>query len=428
MSSSNTDQPPDVLWEHQARIDPSQVQMGHFVARLDIPWKDTPFPMQGLLVNTAEVRSWLIEHCVWVVVDLKRSRNKTPPMTLAAFNIASRPPTQRKDLNHPVHALRRARIQRQTMKAALKGYVALDKQARRLIKSFSAGGPLDALTAQTVVRQLSITLEHNLAAMVWLTRIKQQDNYTAEHCINVAVLSMGLAHALNWHQVDVELAGLAGLLHDLGKMRLNLDILNKVEQLTTAEFEHLKAHSLLGYEMLKADPEVPASVSLAVLEHHERPDGQGYPHGKRDGYTSRLAALVSVVDAYDAITSHRVYDAARSHHEALSILWRQRGKQFDREMVEVFIQFTGWVTPGTVVKLSTGDLAIVIQANMGHRLLPVIRLLLPSPEGYQLGERWDLAEKTAANGKPTIHITEVLPDGAQGVDLRKLSLSICESD
>lgn len=428
MNSSHSAQAPDTLWENQARIAPAQIQLGHFVARLDMPWQDTPFPMQGLLVNTEEIRLWLIQHCTWVVVDLERSRNKTPPVSHAVLTPSGPRQTRlsnRDSLSHPINVLRRARVDRKTMKAALRGYVALDKQARRLIKSFEDGGQLDVTTARTVVRELSLALENNVSAMVWLTRIKQQDNYTAEHCINVAILAMGLAHALEWEQADIELAGVAGLLHDLGKMKLDVSILNKVEQLSPEEFEHLKSHAMLGYQLLKEDPDVPEHITVAVRDHHERPDGHGYPYGKRAHEISQLSVLVAVVDAYDAITSHRVYDAARSHHEALGILWQQRGSQFDKEMVEVFIQFMGWVTPGTLVRLSDDQLAVVIQAKPGQRLLPEVQLLEPVEDGYKAGALCDLAERMTPEGELQLRIAQVLPDGAEGVDLRRLSVEIC---
>lgn len=426
MMSSSSSNSMDFLWEHQARVEPDQVELGHFVARLDRPWSETPFAMQGVLVTTEATRHWLRDHCAWVVIDLERSRNKKPPKESHILAQASAGRlTGGEPLSHPINVLRRSHVDRRTMKAALRGYMALDKQARRLIKSFTEGGPLDVPSARAVVSELSHALEQNLSAMVWLTRIKQQDQYTAQHCINVAILAMGLAHALEWEQEAVELVGVAGLLHDLGKMKLDLAILNKPGRLTPDEFEHLKTHSMVGYELLSTDASVPSVITEAVRDHHERPDGHGYPAGKPAPRISPQATLVAIVDAYDAITSHRVYDAARSHHEALGILWQQRGKQFDRDMVEAFILFMGWVTPGTLVRLSNQQLAVVIQSRLGQRLLPVVRLLEPTEDGYQAGELCDLAERMTEAGDMSLRIAQVLPDGAEGVDLTKLSVALC---
>ena len=419
------------LWEHQARIHPAELLVGHFVARMDRDWSESPFLMQGVMIETPENKAWFERHCAWVVVDLNRSLRKVlaprrppsispgKPLT-ASLNVSA----AASNAKHPINRLRHTRVTQPAMKAALRGYVGLDQQARLLIHTITRGGPLDLTGAKNAVSALATTLDKNLSALVWLTRIKQQDNYTAQHCINVAILSVGLARALEWDDKDVEHAGLAGLLHDLGKMRLDHDILNKPGRLTPEEFDHLKRHSQLGYDLLTTDKDVPADVAVAVLDHHERPDGRGYPNGKKAGEYSAMAALVAVVDAYDAITSHRVYDAARSHHEALSILWQQRETQFEGTVVEAFIQFMGWVTPGTLVRMTDDSIAVVLQARMGQRLLPVVQILLPNDTGYLLGPRIDLAKLTPEEDQVPLRISKVLPDGAEGVDLQSLSLSM----
>lgn len=428
---SHKEQP---LWENQARIHPAELLVGHFVAGMDRDWNDSPFLIQGQMIESPEHKDWFERHCAWVVVDLNRSLRKKlapkrppsispgKPLT-AALNLTAASGNAR----HPINRLRRTQVNQPAMKAALRGYVGLDQQARRLIHSITKGGPLDVAGARSAVSALATTLDNNLSALVWLTRIKQQDNYTAQHCINVAILSMGLARALEWDDTQVEQAGLAGLLHDLGKMRVNLAILNKPGKLTPEEFDHLKQHSQFGYDFLKTDKDVPSDVAKAVLDHHERPDGRGYPNGKKLHEYSAIGALVAVVDAYDAITSHRVYDAARSHHEALSILWQQRETQFEGTLVEAFIQFMGWVTPGTLVRMTDDSIAVVLQARMGQRLLPVVQILVSDESGYRLGARLDLAKLNAIEGQPPLRIAKVLPDGAEGVDLQSLSLSLLQT-
>ncbi|MHA7878637.1 MAG: HD-GYP domain-containing protein [Saccharospirillum sp.] len=419
--------PPATLWEHQACIDPAHLAVGHFVAALDRPWADSPFLLEGVLIDSYEDKAWLVDHCAWVIIDLNRSRNKLRPVSHAPaagyLDILEQQPA-----SHPINTLRTAKLERRTLRAALAGYSDLNRQAHRLLDAFANGKALDIPKARQAVEGLSSALDKNLSAMVWLTRIKHKDQYTAEHCINVAILSMGLAHALEWPQDQVESAGLTGLLHDLGKMKVDQGILNKPGRLTPEEFDHLKTHSRLGYDLLQADDALSDDIKRAVLHHHERPDGHGYPSGLPQAQIPPLAALVSVVDAYDAITSHRIYDAARSHHEALSILWQQKGTQFCQTMVEAFIQFMGWVTPGTLVRLSDESLAVVLQARLGQRLKPVVqRLVKTEARGYQPAEVVDLAtcQPGDADEQPaSLNIRGVLPDGFDGIDLKGLSLTL----
>jgi len=410
------------LWDNEILIEPQNLQVGHFVARMDKRWRDTPFPLEGVMILSEDQRSWFLENCQWLVIDLLRSRNGyRPPRAHVPFRRIVRNRTDAENPEAPVNMLRRARLDADTVPQSVEGHDLLYRRAGALIDSIQRHGRVDIESARLGIRQIAETLEHNIAAMVWLTRIKDVDQYTAEHCVNVAILSMGLARSLNWKPEEVEQAGLAGLLHDLGKTRLDQDILNKPGRLTPEEQEHVRHHSRLGYEMLKSDETIHPRIRQAVLEHHERPDGKGYPLGRDRSSLHPLGSLVSVVDAYDAITSFRPYSAARSHHEALGILWKTRDRQFDAEMVEVLIQFLGWITPGTLVRLTDKDHAVVLQASAEHRLWPIVRKLIPDGDGddvkYRPGRRIDLAEYNKAHPEKSVRVAEVLPDGALDVDL-----------
>jgi HD-GYP domain-containing protein (c-di-GMP phosphodiesterase class II) len=226
---------------------------------------------------------------------------------------------------------------------------------------------------------------------------------------------MGLATTLGWTPKDTAQVGVAGLLHDLGKIDLDPDLLNKPGKLTPEEFDMMKSHPDNGFKRLEKEPDLNDRILNGVRFHHERPDGRGYPLGLAADEIDDMAKIVSIVDAYDAITSDRVYQKARSHHEAMSILWRMRDKQFDAQMVEAFIHFLGWVTPGTLVELSSGDIAVVVQALEGQRLYPIVRILMPTNLGYTLGATWNLTDMPAPTGEPKIHIANVLPDGYLGI-------------
>lgn len=405
----------DIASAYQSRIEPSDLQIGHFVTRLDIPWSETRFPLQGVLVDTARKKRWMQEHCAWVVVCQERSSNKWLPARRkpVAPGTGGTGPAKRLALGGEVNA--------ETLERALEIYGSLDTRIHDLAEQFRLGERIDVDSAHSVVSELAGVLEHHAAALVWLTRIKERDDYTARHCINASILSIGLAHALEWDQRKIEHAGLAGLLHDLGKLRIDPDILNKPGRLTPDEYEVIKTHTTIGYELLREEGGLPRPVILAVLHHHERPDGQGYPHGLSGGAIPPLARLVGIVDAYDAITSERVYDPARSHHDALGILWKQRNRQFDGPMVEAFTQYLGWVTPGTLVRLTSGELGLVLHAREGRGLLPLVRLLEADEAGYRLGATLDLSRQRPETGDAPVRVAEVLPDGHEGVDIRLLS-------
>jgi len=404
---------------YESRIEPADLQFGHFVVRLDIPWSVTRFPLQGTEIDTARKKRWMQEHCAWVVVCTERSQNKWLPKNHVPVKPGTPEAGQPRSMRTGPSL--EGEVNAATLERALEVYGSLDNQVHQLAEQFRIGRDIDVQNASTVVSELAGVLEQHSAALVWLTRIKERDDYTARHCINASILSIGLAYAMDWDRRKVELAGLAGLLHDLGKLKIDSGILNKPGPLTDEEYEIIKTHTTIGYQLLREEGGLPDRVLQAVLHHHERPDGQGYPHGLRAGEIPLLARLVGIVDAYDAITSQRVYDPARSHHDALGILWKQRNKQFDGPMVEAFTQYLGWVTPGTLVRLTNGEFALVLQAREGRGLLPLVRLLDENADGFRLGDTMDLASHRPESGDAPVRVADVLPDGSEDVDIRLLS-------
>lgn len=406
-------------WQTERRLDPSELRIGHFVTELDIPWSETDFPLQGVLIDDFRKKKWLVEHCSWVKVSEVRVPDGVRPAR--STRTPSRPLARAKPSGFRI--VPSGEVSRETLERALEVYDVLDCQVHDLAERFARKGRIDIQAAGDVIRELTDVLEHHMAALVWLTRIKERDDYTARHCINVSILSIGLGHALDWEKQQIERAGLAGLLHDLGKMQVDQAVLNKPGALTADEFDEVKRHTEFGYELLRREGNLPEAVAEAVHCHHERPDGSGYPRGLKLPQIPALARLVAIVDAYDAITSERVYDAARSHHEAFGILWKERNRQFDGPMVEMFTQFLGWVTPGTLVRLSNDRLAVVLQAREGRGLLPLVRLLEREGDGMVLGESLDLARYRPPVGDAPVRVDEVLPDGSHGINVRDLTLN-----
>ena len=406
------------IWEYELTIHPADLKIGHFVRRMNIPWTDTHFLLQGVLVDSDETLQWFQEHCDWVVIDLKAGNTDWRPSIYLRFS-----PDAMNQAGEAaqIDVLGEARLDQDTITSAIRTYRQLDEQAEQLLATVADSGRIEVKEAEQVISEFSGQLDQNLAALVWLSRIKQKDRYTAQHCINVAILAMGLSASLGWPKEQIEWAGLAGLLHDIGKMQLDIKVLNKPGRLSPVEFEHVKRHPTLGYQMLLAETPLPDAVTAAVLSHHERPDGRGYPEGLTEAQIAPLTRMISVVDAYDAITSHRVYDAARSHHEALGILWKNRGSQFDSRMVEALTRFLGWVTPGTLVRLTNGRLAIVMETPARRGFLPLVRLLEQVEEGYSPGSELDLAAQREAGVRWPVRIAEVLPDGHAGIDIRQLT-------
>ena len=238
------------------------------------------------------------------------------------------------------------------------------------------GQIIDTNKAKVLVAELANNIVNNLDASMWLTQLKKRDEYTAIHSLNVCVLSLTFGRALELSNEDLNELGLAALLHDIGKMQVPLNILNKPGKLSTEEFEIMKTHPQKGYEMLLNDDSISTKVLAVVKGHHERLSGKGYPDSLSEKNISYFTKIVSITDVYDAITSDRVYHDGMTPHEALKRLYEWMPDNFDSQLMQSFIRTIGIYPVGSVVELKTGHIGLVVKLSGTHRLKPVVMLIM----------------------------------------------------
>ncbi|MFU8831366.1 MAG: HD domain-containing phosphohydrolase, partial [Wenzhouxiangella sp.] len=408
--------------EYELTIDSGDLKLGDFVVRIEPIDPGQGFAPSGQPVDTFEQKQWFWGHCRRVTIDLHRCLNRRQRLNQASDRPAAPTGAARPAVPASIDGLRKSRLTPRGIVDAWRVYRELSLCAQSLILSFHRHGQVDIDGAERAVERLIETLPRHLASLVWLTHIKEKSRYAYQHGLNVAILGAAFAHAMKWDRSVVKAAALAGLLHDLGKTRLNLAILNKTGVLTPAEFDHIKLHARLGHGLLAQNERVPAAVLQAVLQHHERVDGNGYPDRLGIDRISLLARVVGMIDAYDAITSARVHCPARSHQQALGILWKERDGQFDKVLVEAYSEFLGWAPPGTLLRLNNGDLAVALHSSNG-KSQPLVRKLRAVGEGVQFGLEFDLAalQGERANSGESDPLAEILPDGTSGINLRELT-------
>lgn len=248
--------------------------------------------------------------------------------------------------------------------------------AGTLWESASVEGMPDADAARGMVDSLAHAVAQNRTALMALTALKQYDNYTFTHMVNVSILTMGQARGLGIEGTLLREFGLAALMHDIGKVRTPAEILNKPEKLTDNEFDILKRHTVDGAEILRRTPEMPALAPVVAFEHHLRADGTGYPTGVvRDGLNLGTM-LCGIADVYDAMRSQRVYQQAFPTDRILAVLQRNDGKQFDQHLVRRFSQLLGIYPTGTLVRLTTGEIAVVSRTYAPDPYRPQVRIVI----------------------------------------------------
>jgi len=242
---------------------------------------------------------------------------------------------------------------------------------------------LDLTAVSEILDNMVESIGRSPDALLWLAKLKQTDDYAYNHALNVSITLMAFGNFLALSQKQIKDIGLAGLLQDIGKVKLSADVMHKEGKLTREEFEYAKKHVDESLKILNATPDIPSTVISLVAQHHERIDGSGYPQQLRDNQIGLLSQTAGLIDTYCAITSHKTYAKGVFHQEALDKIHQLSGTQFSNVLVDQLVQFMGMYPVSSLVELNTGEVGVVIQQNQVRRLLPRLMLLLaPNKNRY----------------------------------------------
>lgn len=226
-----------------------------------------------------------------------------------------------------------------------------------------------------IAEELLDNILQNKNILVSLVDIKSMDNYTYQHSVNVAVLSLVLGIALKLTKSELIDLCIGALLHDIGKVLIPNEIITKEGPLTFEEFNKIKEHSRSGYDYISKNNSIKSVSKVIALQHHERVDGLGYPDGLNGTKIHKFAKIVSIADVYDALTSDRCYRRAMCASDALEYIMANVNTLFDFEIVQVFSKIIVPFPFGTIVKLSTGDVAIVQETQPNFPLRPTVKIV-----------------------------------------------------
>lgn len=233
----------------------------------------------------------------------------------------------------------------------------------------------DTKNVKDTVNNLIEEVIKNKDLMVNMVDLKMFNEYTFQHSVNVAILSVIVGISMELDQSKLYKLGLGALLHDIGKTTLPASILEKKEKLTDEEFEKIKTHPKKGYDILKENEDIPSTSSIVALHHHERFDGEGYPEEKKEEGIHLFSRITAVADVYDALVSDRPYRKAFSPAESMEYVLGGAGSLFDRQVVMHFFNKVATYPVGTKVELSDGRKALVIDNFEKYSLRPKVRVI-----------------------------------------------------
>ena len=359
-----------------------QVRIGMFLHGLEGGWLKHPFWRTRFLIRTpaqlAQLQASGVREC-WI--DLSQGDDVAGTPTPPAAELPANPPAVvaaaavsfNDELAHAERVISRAH-----------------EAVKSLMHDARLGRAIDKHDCLPVVEEITQSIVRHHGALISLLRLKRCDDYSYLHSVAVCALMVSMGRELHLPADEVRHAGLAGLVHDIGKASLPAELLQKPALLTQAEFALMKTHAEQGHALLAACGLPPAALDVC-LHHHERLDGSGYPHGLADGQISMMARMGAICDVYDAITSNRPYKAAWNPAEAIARMASWRG-QFDPALFSAFVRCLGLYPTGPLVRLDSGRLAVVLEQNPGALSAPVVRAFFCTERRTRISpQRLDLA-------------------------------------
>ncbi len=475
-----------------------ELEIGMFVTDLDRPWIDSPFLLQGFLIEDRDTLGKLQHLCRFVSIDRSRSVGeahrarrredvssrvgaslKGQPLrdpavkpsklggaelpnfieilrAIRSGRLAELPEVRSEELEAGAEQdgspamlaeptleslgemLRRGGMSDFEARARLLRehslverelvYVAprfarMGEQLERLLEDVRNRVSPDLGPLREGIEEMVRSVARNPDALIWLTRLRAADEQSYQRSLHTSVHMMVFARSLGMGEATTRMLGMAGILHDVGKVRLPPRLLAKSERLTPLEYEIFKTHVDYSLSILREVQDLPAEVNEIVARHHERYDGTGYPAGLAGDAIGMAAEIAGLVDSYTAMTNKRTYGSMFSTHQALEDLIRLRGSKHREGLVDQFVQCIGIYPVGSLVELNSGEVAVVIGQNRVRRLKPrVMVLLAPDKSPNRYPPLLDLLyDPVTPSGEPYA-ILRALPPDAHGIDPQEFYL------
>lgn len=405
------------------KIYTADLELGMYVSGLDRPWLETPFVLQGFRIATEEDLNTLRRYCQYVYIDIGKSqqqeyvlqrkqRIQRPRMSRQAL-FPTRKLTSYQDTTDWAEEYPRAET---AVRQLSQGVEEMFEQARN-------GAAVDVVRVKRSVEPMIDSITRNPDACIWLARLKQQDQYTYQHSLGASIWAVALGRQLGLPRSDLRSLAIGGLLFDVGKLRIDPELLHTDRPLSPAQLAEMHEHVRYGVEMISETGLMNTDVRDMVAHHHERHNGSGYPQGLSGDAIPVFARIAAIIDCYDAITSHRSYASATSPSAAIKMLHEAKDIDFQAELVEEFIQAVGIYPAGTLVELSSGEVAVVVAEYRTRRLRPRVMIILDAHKQPVDGVHMvDLLRETQlADGAP-LEISASLEPGSYGIDMDSIHL------
>lgn len=383
------------------KVSVQQLQPGMFIHDMNCGWMEHPFLTGSLKVKSdKEIEKIAGNGIREVYIDTSKGLDvaDAPTETEVKASIAH----EMEIIAEKAKPVESASLHDEMAKSQ-KVHGEANKIIHSLMQDVRLGKQIELEQVDPIVGRMSESILRNQDALLSLCRIKQKDNYTFLHSVSIGALMMSFARAVNLSSEEMRLVGIGGMLHDIGKMKVPDEILNKPGKLTDAEFDIMRLHVVYSRDILSDTPGI-AQASLDVAsQHHERFDGSGYPLKLKGSEMSIYGQMASIVDVYDAITSDRCYHKGMEPTVALRKMFEWSKFHFNPELVHAFVRSIGIYPVGTLVMLESSRIGIVIEQREVSLAQPLVRVVFNAKKDYYIKpEDVDLSKPLGKGGADKI--------------------------
>lgn len=408
---------------NERQVNPSELIIGMYVTSLDRPWLDSPFAFQGFIIKSHEDLELIRQNCSYVFIDPNQGVCPTT-IDVCKFHHPPAAPKHEVTLDEVArHTKDHNAPSAEERRVARKIHALMEAAFATISADIEAGRQLQISSVITTLKPMVASVTVNPDALLQCIMLSDRQASHASAAISSAVLATAIGRRLNLGEKELLHLAAGAFLFDIGKLKLPQEMLAQPRQFSPTEFKIMKSHVQEGITLLaKGVGANPMIVSMAQ-HHHERFNGKGYPAGLKGEYIPLFARVAAIVDSFSAITSHRSHAVAMSPYHAALKLYEWRGIDFDPKLVEQLIQVIGVYPIGTLVELTTGEVAVVIAHNRAQRLRPIIAVLLDSSQQPHAKARVvDLSHVKKNSDGSVPGIKKALPEGSYRIDLSKVQL------
>lgn len=398
----------------------AKLRIGMYVCELDRPWLETPYPLQGFVIQTDKEIQELMKYCHFVYIDIRR----TAEFELSKINQNIESSFDKEDKRHVFRVEYTDSLKmEEELPDAEKYFENYALSTEMLMTNLKKGKPLKLVEFKESTKQMVDSVIRNPDAVLWLVRLKNNNDYLYQHSLRCSVLAVAFGRQLGLTKRQLNILAVGAALLDIGKLKLPKTLLNRPGKIAEDEFDMIRDHVRLSLTMISENGKDTKEIRDMVATHHERMNGKGYPSQLLGNNIPLFGRIAAIVDCYDAISTDRPYARALSPAEAIRKLYEWRGIDFHPALVEVFIQALGIYPAGSLVELSTGEVGVVMSEYRARRLRPKVMLILDTDKClYKEFHAIDLSLCDETTSGKSINIVQSLEPGSYGVDPSELLL------